>query len=253
MEIAAKKPLRGSLSSRTGSLIFAVIAAIIAGALVFAAIHDARKTAAAGGSASVVVAKQLIPKGSSGAAIAADQSFRLADIKGNAVVAGAITDISQVTDKVATRDVYPGQQLAASDFATGDGSLTAKLANNERAVALPIDQAHGLIGNVRAGDRVDVLVGFNEQSDNGRTRPVMRALASNVKVLKAPTSGSGTASGGQVVTLAVRARTATQLAFTADNGKVWIVLRGGGSKQRGSGGVVTMSDVLFGVKPVSGQ
>lgn len=254
MEIASKSPLRGSLSSRTGSLVLAALAAIVAGVLVFVAINDARKGSAGAAAATVVVAEQLIPKGSSGESIAADRSFRMTEIKGNAVAAGALTDISQVRDKVATQDIYPGQQLAAADFAAGGGSLAAKLANNERAVSLPIDAAHGMVGDVRAGDRVDVLVGFNEQSRGGQTRPVMRALASNVEVLKAPKSGSGASSGSQnVITLAAKDDVATKLAFTADNGKVWVVLRGGGSKQQADGGIVTMRNVLFGVKPVPGR
>lgn len=254
MELASKAPLRGGISSKSGSLALAVVAAIVAGVLVLAAVHAARKDAATGGVATVVVAKQLIPKGSSGEAIAADKSFRLAEIKGNAVVAGALTDISQARDKVATQDIYPGQQLASGDFAAGGGALATKLANNERAVSIPIDQAHGMVGDVKTGDRVDVLVGFNEQSNSGQTRPVMRAVASNVEVIKAPSGGSsGTNASQGVATLAVRDRTATELAFAADNGKVWIVLRGGGSKDRASADVVTMRDVLFGVKPVSGQ
>jgi Flp pilus assembly protein CpaB len=254
MEIASKSPLRGSLSSRTGSLVLAALAAIVAGVLVFMAIDDARNGSAAGGPSTVAVAKQLIPKGSSGESIAREQSFRLAEVEGNALVAGAVTDVAQVRDKVATQDIYPGQQLSTSDFAAGDGSLATQLANTERAVSLPIDSAHGMVGDVRAGDRVDVLVGFNEQSDSGRARPVMRALASNVEVLRAPGGGRGTAGAGQnVITVAVRDKVATQLAFTADNGKVWIVLRGGGSKDRASTDVVTMRDILFGVKPVSGQ
>ena len=42
MEIASKSPLRGKLSSRTGSLVTAGLVAAVAAALVFAALHSAR-------------------------------------------------------------------------------------------------------------------------------------------------------------------------------------------------------------------
>ena len=150
-------------------------------------------------------------------------------------------------------DIYPGQQLSASDFNTGNGSLTTKLAAGERAISLPIDQAHGLVGQVRAGDRVDVLAGFNLDSATGSQRPVMRALASNVTVLTAPKDGGGTGSSNtSVVTLRVRNSVATKLAFAADNGKVWLALRAGGDGRSASPDVVSVRNLLFGAKTVSG-
>ena len=254
MEIASKTNLRGGASSKTGSLLIAGIAAIVAAVLVFAALHAAKTSTGAAGTTSVVVARQLIPKGSSAASLAADRSFRVTDVRGDAVVAAPITDISQIHGKVATDDIYPGQQLSSKDFGAGNGSLTTQLAAGERAISLPIDQAHGLVGQVRAGDRVDVLAGFNLDSTTGSQRPVMRALASNVMVLKAPKSGSGAGSSNTgVVTLRVKGDVATKLAFAADNGKIWLALRPGGDSRSASVDVITVRNLLFGAKSVSGE
>jgi len=242
------------MSSKTMSLVVAGATAVVAAILVFAVLHAARNDNAAAGTTSVVVARQLIPKGSSGATIAADRSFRVTDVRGDAVVASAITDVSQIHGKVATDDIYPGQQLSSSDFSAGNGSLTTKLAAGERAISLPIDQAHGLVGQVRAGDRVDVLAGFNLDSTTGSQRPVMRALASSVTVLKAPKSGGGAGSANDaVVTLRVKDDVATKLAFAADNGKIWLALRPGGDSRAASPDVITMRNLLFGAKSVSGE
>ena len=254
MELASKSHPRGGMSSKTVSILVAGVAAVIAAILVFAALNAARNGGGGGGTTSVVVARQLIPKGSSGATIASDSAFRVTDVRGDAVVDSPITDISQIRGKVATDDVYPGQQLSTRDFSEGNGSLTTKLAAGERAVSLPIDQAHGLVGQVRAGDRVDVLAGFNLDSTTGSQRPVMRALASNVVVLKAPKSGSGTGSSNNgVVTLRVKDEVATKLAFTADNGKIWLALRAGGDSRAASPDVITIRNLLFGSKSVSGE
>ena len=254
MELASKSQPRGGMSQKTMSLTAAVIAAIIAAVLVFAALHAARNDNAATGTTSVVVARQLIPKGSSAASIAGDSAFRVTDVRGESVVTSAITDISQIHGKVATDDIYPGQQLSMSDFSTGNGSLTTRLATGERAISLPIDQAHGLVGQVRAGDRVDVLGGFNLDSTTGSQRPVMRALASNVTVLKAPKTGTGTGSSSTgVVTLRVKDDVATKLAFAADNGKIWLALRPGGDSRSARPDVITVRNLLFGAKSVSGE
>lgn len=252
MELAAKSHVRGS-SSKTVSLVVAGLVAVLAAVLVFAALHAAKNDGAASGTTSVVVARQLIPKGSSAASIAADRAFRVTDVSGAAVVAGVITDISQLRGKVATDDIYPGQQLSMRDFSAGKGSLTTTLATGERAIALPIDQAHGLIGQVRAGDRVDVLGGFNLDSTTGGQRPVMRALASNVAVLKAPKSGGTGSSNTGVVTLRVKDEVATRLAFAADNGKVWLAVRSGGDSRPARPDIVTVRNLLFGEKSVSGE
>ncbi len=255
MELTSKTLLRGA-SSRTWSLAAAAVAAIVAGILVISAINDAKQDAGASarGTSSVAVADRLIAKGSSGDAIATDQSFRVSDVRSSAVVAGAVTDISQVRDQVATKDIYPGQQITTADFAASDGALATKLARDERAISVPVDAAHGLIGDVRAGDRVDLLAGFNLQRETGRSRPVVKAIASNVTVLEAPKAASAAGGAGQtgVITLKVSSADAAQLAFASDNGRIWVVVRAPGSTRPASSQLVSAGSLLVGVKPIEG-
>lgn len=254
MEFTSKTSLPGGISSRAWSLVIAALAAIIAAVLVVSAINGAKKEggAAGGAKASIVVADRLIAKGTSGVAIASGESYKVSELRSGAVVDGAVTDVSQIRDKVATRDIYPGQQLAASDFRAADGALATKLARNERAIAIPVDAAHGLIGEVKAGDRVDVLAGFNLQRETGRTRPVMKAIATNVSVLKSPKGAAAGSSQNGVVSLKVSSTDAAQLAFAADNGKLWVVLRAPGSTRRASSEVVSAESLLLGVKAIGG-
>jgi pilus assembly protein CpaB len=251
MELTKKSPLRDGLNSRTGVLTIAAIAAFFAAILVFAAINSARKDSTnASAPVTVLVANQLIPKGSSGQALAEGHLFRTARVGEQTLVPGAVTDVSQIKDKVATQDVYPGQQISARAFATSDGGLTTRLGPGDRAVAVPLDSAHGLVGDIAAGDRVDVLAGFNVQGATGGTRPVMKPLASNVLVLKTDKTGAGSSSNSNV-TLRVSASMATKLAFASENGKVWLVLRPAGAKEAPST-PVSANSILFGVKPIQG-
>jgi Flp pilus assembly protein CpaB len=229
------------------------MAAFFAALLVFAAINSARKdNGSAVAPVSVLVAGQLIPKGSSGQAVAEQQLFRTVRISDNARVSGVVTDIGQIRDKVATADIYPGQQISANSFAASGGALTAKLAASDRAVKVSLDSSHGLVGDISAGDHVDLLAGFNIQGGASGTRAVMKPLARNVPVLKVDkgdSSGSGTNATSNM-TVKVSDVMATKVAFTADNGKLWVILRPAAGARETSPSIVTVESVLFGVKPL---
>jgi Flp pilus assembly protein CpaB len=251
MELIKKSPLRAGLSSRTGVLTAAAIAAFVAAILVFAAINSARKdSTSASAPVQVLVANQLIPKGSSGQAVAEGHLLRSARVGEQTLVPGAVTDASQLRDKVATADIYPGQQLSTRVFSASDGGLTTRLGATDRAVSIPLDSAHGLVGDISAGDRVDVIAGFNVQGTTGGTRPVMKPLATDILVLK--TAGQSAGSSSTNVTLRVNATMATKLAFASENGKVWLVLRPAAGAKDVPSTPVSVNSLLFGTKPVQG-
>src|SRR5690349_21507297 len=250
MEHTTTNPLRARLATRNGALVVATIAAGLAAILVFAAINSARKDGTASTAPrTVLVANQLIPKGSSGEAVAREHLFRTARVSDQALVAGAVADVSVLKDRIATQDIYPGQQISADTFGARGGDTVAKLSGTDRAVSVPVDSAHGLVGQVSAGDHVDVLAGFNVQNGSGNTRPVMRTLASNLSVLKVEKDGSGSSSDTNV-TLRASSTMATEIAFAVENGKVWIVLRPAAGAKDVTPRVVTADSLLFGVKPV---
>ena len=57
--------------------------------------------------------------------------------------------------------------------------------HDQRAVTIPLDAAHGMIGQVQTGDHVDVFAGFQVQPDGigAAARPVLRVLLQDVEVL----------------------------------------------------------------------
>ena len=248
MEFANKSPLRNGISSRSGALTVAAVAAVIAAILVFAAINSARNGGGSSASVRVLVANQLIAKGSSAQALGEQKLFRFAQISDDSRVAGAITDLSQIQGRVATRDIYPGQQLTTAAFAAVGGALTSQLSGDDRAISVSLDASHGLGAGLAAGDRVDVLVGFNINRKVGGTAAVTKRIATNILVLSAP-GGSGE------VTLRVSDDMASKLAFAADNGKIWLTLRPPAGAKDTSPQLVSADSILFGAKPlaVAGQ
>jgi Flp pilus assembly protein CpaB len=215
-------------STRRGAITTAVIAALLAAILLFAFVESYKNGgSSSSGNTPVFVASGYIPAGTPVSVIASAQLLSRTTVPSNHVVVGAISDPSVLRGEVAAVSIYPGQQLTASDFTAKAVGLASQLTGQQRAIAIPVDSAHGLVGYVQAGDHVEVL----EDSGAGRAGANgVSVLAANVPVLVAPGSsgggigGTGGSSGGNII-LEVSARQASEFAYAADNGKVWILLR----------------------------
>jgi pilus assembly protein CpaB len=236
MELAQKRPqldgLRRFLGTRRGAMTAATVTAAIAAVVLVAFVNRYKASIDTGAApASVLVTDRLIPKGTAGEAVVSGRLFRPTTVTQDQVKAGALTDAALLQGRVATRDIYPGQQVTAGDFARGIDPVRGQLARNQRAIAVPLDSSHGLIGNVRAGDRVDVLTGFYEVSGTtGRGQAVLTTLVRDVLVLKAPpevAAGAKTSGAGKTSDVVVRVtdRQSAGIAFASDRGKVWLALR----------------------------
>jgi pilus assembly protein CpaB len=236
--------LRRFLGTRRGSfLVAAIAAALAAGGLVL--YLNNYKDSVQGGTTptQVLIADRLIPAGTSGDAVAADRLFRPATIAADSVKAGSLTDAAALTGKTAARDILPGQQIVAADFKAGADPLRGRLNGRQRALAVPIDSAHGLIGNVRSGDHVDVYVSF---TGSGSGSGVLRTIGQGILVLSAPASGSGGGSSGsqlQSVILRLTDSQAARVAYAADNGKIWFALRPPTGDVSGAPSTVTAQSV----------
>jgi Flp pilus assembly protein CpaB len=216
-------------STRRGAITTAVVAALLAAILLFVFVQSYQKGGtSSSGNTPVFVASGYIPAGTPVSVIASAQLLSRTTVPSNHVVVGAISDPSVLRGEVAAVSIYPGQQLTAGDFTAKAVGLASQLTGAQRAIAIPVDSAHGLVGYVAAGDHVDVLddSGAGRAGANG-----VSLLAANVPVLVAPGSsgGNGIAGGGGNsngnIILEVSARQASEFAYASDNGKVWIILR----------------------------
>jgi Flp pilus assembly protein CpaB len=246
------------ISTRAGTIAVAAGAAMLAGISILVYLNRYRHSVSAQGApVTVLVAKRAIAKGTSGDIVAAQNMFTTATLRESQLRDGAFSDPAAIRGRVAVRDVYRGQQLTAGDFLAGAASLPSTLTGRERIVTIPLDTAHGLIGQLQAGDHVDVYAGFNitpvgTSTSGVQAFPVVRRLMENIPV--AAVSGNGKGAVGQQgstnVSLRLNDAQAATVTFASDNGKVWLALRPAVNARSTRPGIVTVESAVFGLPPL---
>ena len=181
----------------------------------------------------VLVAKNLIPKGTSGTVIAEKQLFQAATLSKDDLKVGAISDPAYLNGRVAVGDIFPGQQITTADLSVGlTDAVPTQLSGKQRAVAIPMTGNRGLAGYVTSGDRVDV---YYETGSNGGT--ILGLLAPNVLVLRAGTAGAP-------AIIKADAALAQTLALATDSGTLWFLLRPAGDAKEAPKKSITSTELL---------
>jgi len=244
------------VSTRRGTLIAALLIALLAGASILLYLNSYRDSLQAQGAmVTVLVAKDSIPKGTAGNVVAEKDLYTVTTIRESQVLDGALSDPASLRNRVAAREIFEGAQLTATDFGAAGDSLAAKLTDKQRVISVPLDSAHGLIDGIEAGNRVDVYAGFNvipldaggRPINGGQARPMLRRILANVPVLAV---GEKSGRGATNVSLEVDDVEAAKVAFASDNGKLWLALRPSAGAKASAPGIVTVETMLLGVPPV---
>ena len=246
------------VSTRRGTLLVAGLAALLAGISIVVYLNRYRESVKSGGALmTVLVAGDTIPRGTAGNVLASKGLYTASTIRESQLLDGALSDPASLRGMVAAREILEGAQLTAADFVPAGDSLAATLTERERVISVPLDTAHGMIGEIEIGNRVDVYAGFNvvpldrtgRPISGGQARPMLRLIMANVPVLGVGEKATGS-SGTTNVSLGVDDVKAAQLAFAADNGKVWLALRPSAGAARSRPGLVTVETMLLGVPPI---
>jgi Flp pilus assembly protein CpaB len=163
----------------------------------------------------VLVAKNLIPKGTSGTVIAEKQLFQAASLPKDDLKVGAVSDPAYLNGRVAVADIFPGQQITTADVSSGlTDAIPTQLSGKQRAVAIAVDSTRGLVGFVESGDRVDVY--YQTSSTGGTT---LGLLAPNVLIMRS----------GSPMIIRADAGLAQKLALASNTGGLWFLLRPAGN------------------------
>lgn len=245
------------LATRAGTVAISAIAAVLAAVILIGYLHRYRESVdQSSRPMTVLVAKSLIEKGTPGTVVGGQDLFQVTTTPREELKEGALTDPAALKGQVAADDIYPGQQLTAADFVPGDANaLSNRVLEYERGMAVPLDDAHGLIGKVQTGDRVDLIAAFVLDGNDGKQHPVVRTLVQDVLVLDAPEAAkaTGLAAGStqaKSIVLRLTDDQAQQVAFAVENGKIWLVVRPKTESKQHRPALVTVDRLLLGVKPI---
>jgi len=206
----------GKMSSR-GWAIALGIGAVVLAAILLVVYLDRYRARVSGRNAPtpVLVAKRLIPRGTSGSLIASQSMYAPTTLPRKEVEVGAVSDPQYLVGRAAASDILPGQQFTATDFATSDtAAVSSQITGNQRGVALSISGVNSVDSQVRVGDAVDVYIG---------TAGVVKLFRPNVKVLAVP-SVPGPNGTGQLI-IRVDSNDVANWEFATNNAQLWFVLR----------------------------
>ena len=217
--------------SRGWTLALGIAAAALAAILLVAYLVQYRSSVNdAAAPTPVLVAKSLIPKGTSGTVIAEKGLFQAATLPQDDLKVGAISDPAYLNGRVAVADIFPGQQITTADVSTGlTDAIPTQLSGLQRAVAISVDATRGLVGYVASGDRVDIYyqVGANDGT-------VLGLLAPNVMVMRA----------GTPMIIRADAPLAQKLALASNSGTLWFFARPAGNAKPAPRRSITSTQIL---------
>ena len=211
----------GRMSSR-GWAIALGIGAVVLAAILLVVYLDRYRARVGGENAPtpVLVANRLIPAGTPGTLVATQSMYQATTLPQKEVEVGAISDPSYLSGRAATAQIFPGQQLTATDFATSDtASVDSQITGVQRAISVSIDNVHGSLSQLQAGDTIDLYIALGGTAGAG----AVKLFRSNVKVLTVPSQPGP--SGGSNLILLVNAKDAADFAYAADNTSMYFVLR----------------------------
>jgi Flp pilus assembly protein CpaB len=144
----------------------------------------------------VFVAARDIPAGTSGAEVVDQHLLKKVTVPKKAIVAGAISSPEQLSQYIATQDVYEGEQVTTRRFAPPrEQGIRAQIKGTQRAYQLEGDQHQLLAGTLKAGDHVDVVASWGiknpGQGTDSNEAVVSRVVLRDLLVLTPADAGTG--------------------------------------------------------------
>mgnify|MGYP000862268953 CR=1 FL=1 len=101
----------------------------------------------------------------------------------NAVHPEALTSIDEALGGISRSDIIKGEQVLGSRVATDErrASLSYRIPEQMRGISIPVGEVTGVSGYISPGDKVDVLVTYDDSRINETL--IVYTVAQNVLVL----------------------------------------------------------------------
>jgi len=237
------------MRSRGLVVALALLLAVMAAAAVVLYTNGVKKDATSGGElATVIVATQNIPAGTSLDTLIESGAFKELNVPTDAVVEGAVTGLSELRGQTITTPIVANQQLATSSLSSGEqveGGMLG-ISKGHEALTIKLNAPQGGDGHIQRGDNVTVLATFTGVSvikatldqltnpaatgttDRQDLPDFTAVLIPTVRVLDVSNPGvgeDGEPTGDAVtITLDLLPKDAANLVFAQENGRIWLGL-----------------------------
>ena len=167
----------------------AALAAILTSAYV---VNYKRHVQRGEGKVTVLVAARDIPAGTSGADVVDQKMLKEQTVPRKSVVAGAISSPDQLSQYVATQDVFEGEQVSTRRFSPPtEQGIRSLIKGTQRAYELAGDTNQLLAGTLKEGDHIDVVGNWKVKSNGGANEnAITRVILRNILVMRAAIGGS---------------------------------------------------------------
>lgn len=237
------------MRSRGLVVALAVLLAVLAGAAVVLYTNGVKKAAQSGGDLQVViVATQDIPAGSALDPLIEQGAFKELNVPTDAVVQGAVTDLTALRGQTTTAPIVANEQLSTSSISSGEqvqGGLIG-ISKDHVAVTIKMNAPQGGDGHIQVGDNVTVYATFTGVSIiKGTIDQILNPAASGttdrqdlpdftgtliptvkvIDIINPAIDENGVQTGDSVtITLDLAKKDAPNLVFAQQNGQIWLGL-----------------------------
>jgi pilus assembly protein CpaB len=195
--------------------------------------------------ATVIVSKQDIPAQTSLDSMISAGAFTILQIPADAVVNGAVTDVSQLQGKSTAFPILQGEQITTARLQGSSTQVQGGVLGipaGHKAVTIPLEVPQAVGGAVQAGDHITLYATFDDvQIISGSLKQALEGkgvvdtkkrdigdftvtLVPDVQILKAAKPAVGSNDSTVLLTLALTPRDAQLVIFSKEEGKLWVGL-----------------------------
>lgn len=238
------------MRSRGLVVAIAIVLAVAAAAAVVLYTQGVKEEAAQGGElTTVIVATQEIPANQRLDSLVDQGLFSEIEVPQDALVGGAVTDLTQLEGATTTTPILANEQISTSRLTTAEKNLNiVGVSEGHVGVAVELGAPQGGIGNIQPGDSVQVFATYQGvQAIKGNLRQLINnpgsatqtpkvdlpdftlTLIPTVRVLRIQNpevdSETGRSDSSRIqVTLDLLPADAQNLVFAQENARIWLGL-----------------------------
>jgi pilus assembly protein CpaB len=211
------------MGRRTVLLVAAVLVAALGASLVGFYVYNVnQRVKARQAPQQILVAKKLIPAGTTGDTAANDGDLQFMQVPKAAIAVGALDKIDPVASLVALAPIYPGEQILRAKFGKqGDSTALSIPTAGTMALSMSLGGPARVNGFVVPGSEVAVFL-----TRGGSTELILdrvKVIGVGTRTL-VPSSGQAAQQQSDVVTFGVTQAQAQKLIFAQSAGAIYLTL-----------------------------